>query len=51
MELAKKIRSEKRSKADILATFRGAGILNKNGEFTWPYRHLAKVVKKVEHVS
>jgi hypothetical protein len=50
MDLAKEIQSQKRDKSEVLATFQGAGILNKKGEFTKPYRHLAKVVKKIEHV-
>jgi hypothetical protein len=32
------------SKEEALQTFIQAGILDENGEFTQPYRHLAKVV-------
>ena len=43
LELAKKLMAEKRSKAEILADFVGAGILDIHGEFTEPYKELRKL--------
>jgi hypothetical protein len=39
IELAKKLKKEV-SKESALNTFIGAGILDKNGEFTEPYKNL-----------
>jgi hypothetical protein len=41
--LAKKLMAEKRSKADILADFVRAGILDIYGEFTEPYKEPRKL--------
>ena len=41
--LAKKLKAQKRSKAEILADFVGAGILDIHGEFTEPYKELRKL--------
>ncbi len=43
IELAKKLMAQKRTKAEILADFVGAGIMNVNGEFTEPYKELRKL--------
>lgn len=43
LELAKKLMAEKRSKAEILADFVRAGILDIHGEFTKPYKELRKL--------
>jgi hypothetical protein len=43
LELAKKLMAEKRSKAEILADFVRAGILDIHGEFTEPYKELRKL--------
>ena len=43
LELAKKLMAEKRSKAEILADFVQAGILDIHGEFTEPYKELRKL--------
>lgn len=40
--LAKKLKAQKRTKAEILADFVGAGILDTNGDFTEPYKELQK---------
>jgi len=44
--LADKLKNEKRSKNQILSTFKSAGILNENGEFTDNYPHLKNFEKK-----
>jgi hypothetical protein len=45
MELAEKLlRNPSRTKEEALPTFVAAGILDENGDFTQPYRHLAKAV-------
>ena len=43
IELAKKLMAQKRTKAEILADFVGAGIMDVNGEFTEPYKELRKL--------
>ena len=43
LELAKKLMAEKRSKAEILADFVRAGIMDAEGEFTEPYKELRKL--------
>ena len=43
LELAKKLMAQKRTKAEILADFVGAGIMDVNGEFTEPYKELRKL--------
>lgn len=42
--LAKKIKSEKKNKASIVASFHSAKILTKSGNFTSHYSNLKKVV-------
>ena len=46
IELAKKLMAQKRTKAEILADFVGAGIMDVNGEFTEPYKELRKLKRK-----
>ncbi len=46
IELAKKLMTQKRTKAEILADFVGAGIMEVNGEFTEPYKELRKLKRK-----
>jgi hypothetical protein len=43
IELAKKLMAQKRTKAEILADFVGAGIMDVHGEFTEPYKELRKL--------
>ncbi len=43
LELAKKLMAQKRTKAEILADFVRAGILDIQGEFTEPYKELRKL--------
>ncbi len=43
LELAKKLMAEKKSKAEILADFVRAGIMDAEGEFTEPYKELRKL--------
>lgn len=43
LELAKKLMAQKRTKAEILADFVRAGILDIHGEFTEPYKELRKL--------
>ncbi len=43
LELAKKLMAEKRTKAEILADFVRAGIMDVHGEFTEPYKELRKL--------
>lgn len=50
LELAKKLMAEKRSKAEILADFVGAGILDTKGNFTEPYKELQKFKRTKSHV-
>jgi hypothetical protein len=45
--LAEEQRHQKRSVSEIMATFQGAGILDKKGNFTKPYSHLARVVTDI----
>lgn len=45
-DLAKKKLSEKRTKEEALASLVSAGILTQKGNYTKPYQHLAKVIKK-----
>jgi hypothetical protein len=42
--LAKKIRTEKKDKASIVASFQSAKILTKSGNFTNHYSNLKKLV-------
>ncbi len=46
IELAKKLMAQNRTKAEILADFVGAGIMDVNGEFTEPYKELRKLKRK-----
>ncbi len=46
IELVKKLMTQKRTKAEILADFVGAGIMDVNGEFTEPYKELRKLKRK-----
>ena len=46
MDLAKKKLTEKRTKKQALASLVSAGIMTEKGNYTKPYQHLAKVVKK-----
>lgn len=46
MDLAKKKLTEKRTKKQALASLISAGILTEKGNYTKPYQHLAKVIKK-----
>jgi hypothetical protein len=43
MELAKKLMAQKRTKAEILADFVRAGIMDAEGEFTEPYKELRQL--------
>ncbi len=46
IELAKKKLSEKRTKKQALASLVSAGILTEKGNYTKPYQHLTRVIKK-----
>ncbi len=46
--LAKKIKSEKRDKAQIIASLHAAKILTKQGNFTNKFSNLSKVVTTVK---
>ena len=46
--LAKKLKSQKSTKEQSLATLVSAGILNKKGEVTRPYSNLNKLMSKVD---
>lgn len=46
MDLDKKKLAEKRTKKQALASLISAGILTEKGNYTKPYQHLAKVIKK-----
>jgi len=43
LELAKKLMAQKRTKAEILADFVRAGIMDAEGEFTEPYKELRQL--------
>ncbi len=43
LELAKKLMAQKRRKAEILADFVRAGIMDAEGEFTEPYKELRQL--------
>ena len=43
LELAKKLMTQKRTKAEILADFVRAGIMDTEGEFTEPYKELRQL--------
>ena len=46
MDLAKRKLNEKRTKKQALDTLISAGILTEKGNYTKPYQHLARVIKK-----
>jgi hypothetical protein len=46
--LVEKQKKQKRTRSEILATFQAAGILDKNGDFTEHYSHLAMIFPKFE---
>lgn len=46
MDLARKKLAEKRTKKQALASLISAGILTEKGNYTKPYQHLARVIKK-----
>ena len=45
MELAEEIRQRPRTPESSMASLQGAGILDENGKFTEPYKHLGMYIE------
>ena len=46
IDLAKRLLKQKQTKKQALASLVSAGILTEKGNYTKPYQHLARVIKK-----